>query len=113
VKFGPLPLDDALGAIAAHSLRHPTGVVRKGTRLGPEHIEGLRAAGLAEIVAARLEPGDCHEDEAARRVAEAVRGAHVRADPAFTGRSNLYANGAGCWLSSGLLWTRSTGWTRD
>jgi molybdenum cofactor cytidylyltransferase len=88
-------LDDALGAIAAHSLRHATGVVKKGTRIGPEHIDSLRAAGLTEIVAARLEASDCHEDEAARRVAEAVRGEHIRVDPAFTGRSNLYAEHAG------------------
>jgi molybdenum cofactor cytidylyltransferase len=95
VKFGPLPLDEALGAIAAHSLRHPSGVIKKGTRLAPEHIERLRAAGLTEIVAARLEPGDCHEDQAARRVADAIRGDHVRVDPAFTGRSNLYAEQGG------------------
>lgn len=95
MRFGPLPLDKATGAIAAHSLRHPTGVVKKGTRLSPEHIAQLRAAGLTEIIAARLDPSDCHEDEAARRVAEAIRGSDVRVDAAFTGRSNLYAERGG------------------
>jgi molybdenum cofactor cytidylyltransferase len=91
MKFGPTPLVDAEGAIAAHSVRHASGVVKKGTRLTAELIARLKAEGVVEVVAARLEPGDLHEDEAARRVAELLKGSHIRIDVAGTGRCNLYA----------------------
>jgi len=58
MKFGPVPLAEAEGAIAAHSLRLKAGVVRKGTRLTAEVIERLSAEGVSDVVAARLEPGD-------------------------------------------------------
>ncbi len=74
MKFGPVPLAEAEGAIAAHSLRLKSGVIRKGTRLTADLIARLSAEAVAEVVAARLEPGDVHEDEAARRVAEALSG---------------------------------------
>ena len=71
------------------------GVVKKGTLLGAAEIERLRAAGIDSLVIARLEPGDVPEDEAARRLAEAVAGEGVRIEKPFTGRSNLYARHAG------------------
>ncbi len=95
MKFGPIPLDEAEGAIAAHSVRHRSGVVRKGTRLTRELVDRLLTEGIGEVVAARLEPGDVHEDEAARRVAETLRGENIRLDEAGTGRCNLYAEHAG------------------
>jgi molybdenum cofactor cytidylyltransferase len=98
MKFGPVPLDEALGAIAAHSVRHASGVVKKGTVLTGEHIGRLRADGIADIVVARLEEGDLSEDEAARRVADALRGADIRLDEARTGRCNLYAEQAGLFV---------------
>ncbi len=91
MKFGTVPLAEAEGAIAAHSIRHRSGVVKKGTRLDATLIARLSAEGIGEVVAARLEPGDVHEDEAARRVAEALCGENVRLDEAGTGRCNLYA----------------------
>lgn len=95
MKFGPVPLAEAEGAIAAHSVRLDDGVIRKGTRLGAEEIARLAAAGISEVVVARLEPGDLAEDAAAALLAEAVSGPHVRAAPADTGRANLYAAAAG------------------
>lgn len=95
MRFGPLPLAEAEGAIAAHSVRLPGGTIKKGTRLTTAEIDRLAAAGLSEVVAARMEPGDVAEDVAARRLAEAVAGAHVTPDTAFTGRANLYAAAAG------------------
>ena len=44
---------------------------------------------------ARLEPGDVSEDEAAADIAAAVAGEGVRADRAFTGRCNLFAETSG------------------
>ncbi len=95
MRFGPVSLSEAEGAILAHSQRTPSGVVKKGTVLAAKDIETLRAGGLAEVIAARLEPGDLGEDEAAARLAAAVAGANVRVDRAFTGRANLFAEKAG------------------
>lgn len=95
MKFGPVAVGEAAGAILAHSVRLADGLIRKGTRLGPDHIAALAAAGVGEVVAARLEPGDVHEDEAAAAVAVAVAGEGVRAERPFTGRSNLFAETAG------------------
>jgi molybdenum cofactor cytidylyltransferase len=89
--FGPVPLGEAEGAIAAHGL----GPVKKGTVLTAIHIAQLREAGAAQVVVARLEPGDVPENEAAARLAKAAAGAHVRVEPAFTGRANLTAMAAG------------------
>jgi molybdenum cofactor cytidylyltransferase len=95
MKFGPVPVSEAEGAIAAHSLRLTTGVIRKGTRLTPELIARLAADRVKEVVAARLAPSDVHEDEAAHRIAKILKGPHVRLDAAGTGRCNLYAEKAG------------------
>jgi len=95
VRFGPVAVADAEGMILAHSVRHAGGVLRKGTRLGSAALDVLREAGVASVVAADLEPGDVHEDEAARRLAEAAAGGAVRVEPPFTGRSNLYAETGG------------------
>jgi molybdenum cofactor cytidylyltransferase len=90
-----VPLAEAEGALLAHSARTANGVIRKGTRLEAAHVAALAAAGVAEVIAARLDGGDLHEDEAARRVADAVAGPLVRVDRADTGRANLYAETAG------------------
>jgi molybdenum cofactor cytidylyltransferase len=70
-------------------------VIRKGTRLSADHVDALAEAGFAEVTVARLEPGDVHEDEAARRLAEAVAGEGVVVERADTGRSNLFAGHGG------------------
>ena len=98
MKFGPVPLAEAEGAIAAHSIRHASGTVKKGTILTPELIARLREERVVEVVAAQLEPGDVHEDEAARRVAEVLKGENIRIDEAGTGRCNLYAEEAGLFV---------------
>jgi molybdenum cofactor cytidylyltransferase len=95
MKFGPTPIDEACGAIAAHSVRTAVRLVRKGTILSAEDITALRAAGISEIVTARLEPGDIGEDEAASALARAVAGDEVEVDRAFTGRANLRAKKSG------------------
>jgi molybdenum cofactor cytidylyltransferase len=95
MKFGSVPLAEAEGAIAAHSLRLKSGVIKKGTKLTPDLVARLAADGVNEVVAARLGPDDVHEDEAARRVAEVLKGANIRVDEAGTGRCNLYAEQAG------------------
>jgi molybdenum cofactor cytidylyltransferase len=98
VKFGPLPVDEAVGAIAAHSVRSGEAVVKKGSVVRLEDALRLKQAGIATIVAVRLEDGDVGEDEAAQRLAQAIAGAHVRVERPFTGRSNLFAETAGILL---------------
>ncbi|GGL59522.1 molybdopterin-binding protein [Wenxinia marina] len=91
MRFGPVPLDEAEGAILAHSAQLPDGRLKKGAALGPDEIERLRAAGRSEVITARLEAGDVGEDEAAARIARAVAGARMEVRPAATGRVNLHA----------------------
>ncbi|WP_376091132.1 hypothetical protein ACE7GA_21160 [Roseomonas sp. CCTCC AB2023176] len=93
--FGPTPLDEARGAILAHTTRLPNAVLKKGTVLDAGAIAALRAAGHREVVAARLEPGDVPEDEAADRLANAVIGPLLSRTRAATGRVNLLAETAG------------------
>jgi hypothetical protein len=57
--------------IAGRVLTHDLGPdLRKGTVLEPRHVAMLR--GHPEVHAVELEPGDIHEDEAGRRLAEAI-----------------------------------------
>ena len=95
MRFGALPLEEAEGAVLAHSVRTGKLALKKGRQLTAADIEALRAAGLEEVIAAKLEQGDIEENKAAGQIAEAVAGAHVRIDRPFTGRVNLYAEQAG------------------
>ena len=95
MKFGPVPTDDAEGAILAHAAHLPDGRLRKGTRLAPAELERLRAAGIKEVIVARLEPGDIDEDAAADRLAAALMPPGLRLSKAATGRVNIYAVGRG------------------
>ncbi len=97
MKFGPVPLAQAEGAILAHGLRLPGGRLRKGQVLGADDLAALARAGIAEVTVARPDPGDRLEGEAAAEVARALaRGAQgVRVTAAFTGRVNLLAEAPG------------------
>jgi molybdenum cofactor cytidylyltransferase len=95
VKFGPVPVEEAVGALAAHSVRAGEASVRKGSLVSRDDVDRLKAAGVATIIAVRLEPGDVGEDEAAKRLAEAVAGEHVAVERPFTGRSNLHSERSG------------------
>jgi molybdenum cofactor cytidylyltransferase len=95
MKFGPVAPRDALGATAVHSIRQGELVLKKGTLIGEAEVATLQAAGVKEIVVARLEPGDVSEDQAAAEIAASVAGEGMRADHAFTGRCNLFAETAG------------------
>lgn len=95
MKFGVVPVDQALGATAVHAIRKGGFVLRKGTAIGAADVEALKNAGISEIAVARLDPGDVPEDEAAGRIAAALADDSVTADRAFTGRCNLFAKEAG------------------
>jgi molybdenum cofactor cytidylyltransferase len=91
VIFGTIPLAEAEGTILAHAVRTPSKLFEKGRHLNAEDITALRAAGCESVVAARLEPGDIAEDEAASQIAAQLAGPGLKPRPAFTGRANLHA----------------------
>src|ERR1700693_1642237 len=95
MKFGPASPAEAIGGVTVHPLRQGSLVLKKGTTIGPAEVEALCKAGVKEIVVVRLEQGDVSEDVAAASIAQAVAGAGVNVERAFTGRANLFAGKAG------------------
>ncbi|MBL6077573.1 molybdopterin-binding/glycosyltransferase family 2 protein [Belnapia sp. T18] len=93
--FGPTPLDEARGAVLAHTVRLPGRVLKKGTVLDQEAVAALQSAGHGSVIAARLEPGDVPENEAADRLANALMGPLLARSRASTGRVNILADAAG------------------
>ena len=98
MKFGYVPLTEAVGSISAHAVRAGEVVLRKGSRVTGEIAEKLRVAGVTGLVAARLDADDVHEDEAAAALAAALAGERIRIEPPFTGRANLFAKEGGVLL---------------
>lgn len=95
MRFGDTPIDDATGAILAHSWRASGINFSKGRRLSAEDVAKLKAAGVSTVVAARLDPEDIHEDLAAESVAKVLAGEGIEVTAPFTGRCNHFAREAG------------------
>ncbi len=95
MRFGPVPVAEAAGLISAHSVRRDDIILRKGAVIASDTAASLARAGLSEIVAAILEPGDVGEDAAAASLATHLAGPNLRVEPPFTGRCNLFAETAG------------------
>ena len=53
MKFGAVPVGEAEGGVAVHSIRQSGLVLKKGTLIGKAEIAALKSAGIAEIVVAR------------------------------------------------------------
>lgn len=99
MRFGPVPLHEAEGAVLAHSVPVSQGRLRKGRVLDRADIAALRETGLTRVTVARLDPGDVEENEAARRLAAALvpdpETAGLEVQEAFTGRVNIRATRPG------------------
>lgn len=99
MRFGTIPLGEAEGAILAHSLAAGSLRMKKGRVLTAADLAALAAAGVSEVTAARLEPGDLSEGEAAARIAAALvtdRGsAGLSVSAPYNGRVNIFAEAAG------------------
>jgi molybdenum cofactor cytidylyltransferase len=95
MKFGLTPIEEAEGAVLAHGVRIDGVSYKKGDVLTPERRMALDTAGVRCVVAARLEPGDIDENEAALKLAKRLAGQHLRCSTPFTGRVNLFADSAG------------------
>ena len=95
MQFGPVAIADAVGCIAAHTIRAGGAIVKKGAMVTAEMVARLQEAGIREIVAVRLDPGDIGENAAAERLAAHMTGEAIAAEAPFTGRVNLFAVTAG------------------
>lgn len=95
MKFGPVPVEQAEGAMLAHATIAGDKRLRKAHRLAAEDIVLLKSVGIREVVAAVLSPDDLDEDAAAARIAASMRFRGIEAKPAATGRVNLHALQAG------------------
>ena len=95
MRFGPVPPDQAVGAVLAHSLRVGDRMLKKGLLLDPDAVAALQESGISEVTVARPDLGDVAEDAAAARLARALvpdaRAAGLRIGPAARGRVNLHA----------------------
>ncbi len=95
MKFGEIPVAEAEGAILAHSVKHKTGIFKKGRVLAGADIALLRESSVAQVFAARLSDDDVPEDKAAATVAKAIAGEGTVIQEPFTGRANLHARHRG------------------
>lgn len=100
MKFGPVSVEDALGAVLAHSVGlDGKSRMRKGKVLDREDLQALQRAGVTQVTVARLAETDIDEDGAARALAQALVppsvAEFVEQTKAFTGRVNLLAKGPG------------------
>lgn len=89
--FGEFSTVEAEGTILAHSVRLAGGGFSKGHRLVHDDIDRLTAAGVEHVIAARIEPGDLMEDEAAERLARVMAPDHITFSEAATGRVNVHS----------------------
>lgn len=103
MKFGPVAIGEAEGAVLAHSLSVGTQRLKKGHVLTAADVKMLGEGGVTEVIVARLEDNDVGEDAAAETLAQTFAGAHIRAANASTGRVNLHATRAGLFRADRLL----------
>ncbi len=95
MKFGPVPLAQAEGAILAHSVKAGGVVLQKGRALDMADVEALKAAGRGAVVVAILGDDDLGENQAAEVIGEAGLGGGIVTSKPHAGRVNLLAEYAG------------------
>ena len=99
MKFGPVAISEAAGAVLAHSVGLGAKRLRKGRVLTDADLQELRAAGHTEVTIARLGADDLDEDTAAMHLARALvpdpQAAGLALRPVGTGRVNIIAQGPG------------------
>lgn len=100
MKFGPVGILQAQGTVLAHAVKLPDGRLPKGRLISASDVSAMQAAGLTEVVVARLEPSDVLEDEAASRIAGAIDRDHLTFSQAATGRINIHTAVDGLFVAS-------------
>ncbi len=112
MKIQRLLLADAEGHVLLHNIVrggsvHGDGrrVLRKGVRLTAAHLEQLRTLGIEAVDVAlpaeNLADPDVWEDEAARRISEALHAVNIRAKMGVGGRVNFFADTPGVFSVDG------------
>jgi molybdenum cofactor cytidylyltransferase len=93
MKFGPVPIAQAVGKVLGHNISDSDGkrMLRKGNQLTENDVERLAGIGRSVVYVAELEPGDIAEDTAAERIARSVCGEGAQTTRSFVGRVNLLA----------------------
>jgi len=99
VKFGPVDLKNAEGAILAHAVETIKGRLKKGKFLGAVDVALLEKSGLSTVIVAILEAGDIEENEAALRIGATLVSPELSAAKPFTGRVNIFAEVAGMFIA--------------
>lgn len=87
---------DIQGRVLVHDLGPD---LRKGALLDETHLDRVRRSGEVHVV--ELEPGDVHEDDAARRLAAALAGAGLEATPPVQSQARVVARHRGLVRVSG------------
>jgi hypothetical protein len=93
MRFEELAVSEAIGSILLRNVAGASGkrILKKGVVLTAEHAARLANAGRSTVEVAILEEDDVHEDEAARRLAKAMRTAELDLALSAGGRVNLRA----------------------
>ena len=92
-----IPVEEAVGLPLAHDIteivpgKHKGPAFRRGHIIRPEDVSRLLDVGKANIYVMELEKGELHEEDAARRLANAAAGANIRLTDPVEGRVNLVA----------------------
>jgi molybdenum cofactor cytidylyltransferase len=95
MKFGLINIDDADGAILAHSMRIGDLRLPKGMVITQSQIDALRDAGITQITGAQLNINDIDENTAAAKIGAALLADGIHASEPVAGRVNLIADQAG------------------
>jgi molybdenum cofactor synthesis domain-containing protein len=96
-----IPVEEAVGLPLAHDIteivpgKHKGPAFRRGHVIRPEDVSKLLDVGKAHIYVMELEPGELHEEDAARRLARAAAGPNIRLTEPVEGRVNLIAENDG------------------
>ncbi len=106
-----IPVEDAVGMTLAHDVteiipgKHKGAAFRRGHVIRSENVPRLLDMGKAHIYIIELEEGELHEEDAARRLAEAAAGPHITLTDPVEGRVNLVAEIPGVLkIDEGLLY---------
>jgi molybdenum cofactor synthesis domain-containing protein len=96
-----IPVEQAVGLPLAHDIteivpgKHKGPAFRRGHVIRQEDVSKLLDVGKAHIYVMELDPGELHEEDAARRLARAAAGPNIRLTEPVEGRVNLIAEADG------------------
>jgi molybdopterin biosynthesis enzyme len=93
-RFGPVPIDDAVGKVLGHNVADASGrrALRKGRPISPDDVAVLREMGRRQVYVALPGPDDVEENRAAERIARAAAGAGVRLTAPAAARVNALSD---------------------